>query len=470
MLTTLLVGCADSVTTVPNDVGLAAGTAETSFLVLGAGNVLPATLAADVAGLGGTITSTTPEIGLAVVNLTRSDARAALGTVKGVSDVAADVVLQWQDPNQKVEMVELSDAQVADAEAGMTPSATGYGDLETFRVLQWAPDAISAPAAWNAGYRGRGARVAILDGGIRHTHIDIAPGLDVAASRSFVPGQAYNVDVGTFWHGTHVAGIVGARGNNLGTVGIAPEATLIGVKVLHNGSGAFSWVVNGIVYAATPTAAGGAGADILNMSLGAGYLRQGKDAAQLSNLLSRAVMYARQQGALVITAAGNSSIDLDHSANLVFFPGQAAGAVNVSALGPMGWAVPGAVFDLDRPASYTNYGQSAITVAAPGGDFSLPGSDVCVKGRFAQRCWVLDMVMAPCRGNGASNGSYCWAAGTSMAAPAASGVAALIIGKYGKMPPAQLEAMLRASADDLGKPGNDDFYGRGRVNAARAVQ
>ena len=57
-----------------------------------------------------------------------------------------------------------------------------------------------------------------------------------------------------------------------------------------------------------------------------------------------------------------------------------------------------------------------------------------------------------------------------MASPAAAGVAALIVGKYGPLPPAQLEARLRASADDLGKPGNDDFYGAGRVNAGRAVQ
>jgi len=49
-------------------------------------------------------------------------------------------------------------------------------------------------------------------------------------------------------------------------------------------------------------------------------------------------------------------------------------------------------------------------------------------------------------------------------------VAALIVGKYGPLPPGQLEARLRASADDLGKPGNDDFYGAGRVNAGRAVQ
>ena len=62
-----------------------------------------------------------------------------------------------------------------------------------------------------------------------------------------------------------------------------------------------------------------------------------------------------------------------------------------------------------------------------------------------------------------------WSAGTSMSAPAAAGVAALIVGKYGNLGPAQLEARLQQSADDLGKPGRDDFYGQGRINAWRAV-
>jgi subtilisin family serine protease len=57
-----------------------------------------------------------------------------------------------------------------------------------------------------------------------------------------------------------------------------------------------------------------------------------------------------------------------------------------------------------------------------------------------------------------------------MAAPAAAGVAALIVGKFGRIGPARVEARLRSSADDLGKPGNDDAYGMGRVNAFRAIQ
>jgi len=82
---------------------------------------------------------------------------------------------------------------------------------------------------------------------------------------------------------------------------------------------------------------------------------------------------------------------------------------------------------------------------------------------------VFDLVFSTSNRVGTSN-RYAWAAGTSMAAPHATGVAAIIIGRNGgPMKPAAVEAALRASADDLGKPGNDDAYGAGRVNAGRAA-
>jgi subtilisin family serine protease len=247
------------------------------------------------------------------------------------------------------------------------------------------------------------------------------------------------------------------------------------VKVLHCGNGAFSWIMNGIYYAATPRDEGGAGADIINMSLGAQIDGRGAGIAHLLNALSRATSYARQRGVTVIAALGNNATNLDDPGNTVFVPAQSVGVIRVAATAPMGWAVTGFSGSLDRPASYTNFGQSAVTFAAPGGDSALPGSAVCSKPRFPtgvinQLCWVLDLVMAPCRGSGTSISTYCWASGTSMASPAVAGVAALIVGKYGRMSPAQLEARLRESADDLGKPGNDDHYGRGRVNAFRAIQ
>ncbi len=475
-----LAACADDPAT-PSRSGplfavAAAGEART-YVLLGSGNALPADLADAVAAAGGSVTATLDGIGVAVATSDAADFAERIGRVPGIQSVAEDVVLDFPQPRLAGE-VEIGEAGEPDV------GQAAVGAVETFRAVQWAPDAISAPAAWDAGFQGAGARVAILDGGLRDTHIDIAPNLDAAASRSFVPGQPFNFDQrrntagacvlnDTFWHGTHVAGIVAAPANNLGTVGIAPQATVIGVKVLHCGSGSFSWIIQGIYYAATPLAEGGAGAHIINMSLGAGIDGRSPGIAALLNALSRATSYANQRGVTVIAAAGNDGIDIDHTGNLVFVPAQSVGVISVSALAPMGWALGST--DLDRPASYTNFGQSAIAFGAPGGDFVLPGDAVCSKPRFPtgvvnQFCWVLDMVMAPCRGSGTSNGSYCWAAGTSMASPAVAGVAALVVGKNGPMHPAQLEALLRASADDLGKPGNDDFYGRGRVNALRAVQ
>jgi len=482
-----------------------------SYIIDFTGNTLPANLAAQVAKAGGVLTTSIEQIGVAVA--TSNDPKFAdrAVAIRGVFSVQPDPTVQWIQPERVVEA-----GEVDVAEAGTVEPAAIFGTGETFRRAQWVPDAMSAPDAWDLGARGAGARVAVLDGGIRSTHIDIAPNLDVARSRSFVPDTApgtfvpFNADfqrrrtppfpcdsVETFWHGTHVAGIIAAPGGpgnaNLGTVGIAPSATIIGVKVLHCGSGDFSWMLDAIVYAATPIAEGGAGADIINMSLGAGFEHQARDtagkairdtitgkvihtargAAQLARAIGKATSYAHQRGVTVIAALGNSKTNLDKTNDLMFLPAMAPHVIAVAATGPVGFAQ--GTTNFDRPASYTNFGQSAVSFAAGGGDFVLPGNAVCAlprnpAGSIVSFCWVFDLVMAPCRGSGASNGSYCWAAGTSMASPAVAGVAALIIGQHGRIGPAGVEARLRASADDLGKPGNDDFYGGGRVNALRAIQ
>ena len=438
------------------------------ILILPEAVAVSPTLKRDVAAAGGTLLDVKPELGLAYANSTAPDFQAKAAKIKGVQHAVRDLLVQWTDPNTRFESIE------AEASGGFDASAI-HGSTESFWNAQWNATAIHAPDAWDAGYRGRGARVAVIDGGFHNVHVDLDANIDVARSRSFVPGFAYNQDVGTFWHGTHVAGIVAAEVNGLGTAGIAPEATIIGLKALHNGSGSFEAVIDAIFYAANPIAQGGAGAHIINMSLGAILPKQGNEGTiQLLVALSRATSYARKQGLLVIAAAGNEGLDLDHIQNVVSVPAEAVGVVNVSALGPMGLYVAGNSTSVDRLASYSNFGQSSISLGAPGGDFALPGNAVCSvaripSGTLAQLCWAMDMVLSTSRGTGASISSYTWAAGTSMAAPAVAGVAALIVGKYGPMDPAQLEAKLRSSSDDLGKPGRDDAYGHGRVNAYRAV-
>ena len=444
--------------------------APSSFVIDFTGMSVPLTFAADVAAAGGTLTSSMTDIGVAVATSSDPAFRSKAAAIGGVRSVSPDRVVQWISPSERVG----DEAMEAAENFDLTEQGHAVGAHESFRGAQWNVDAISAPAAWNTGQQGLGARVAVIDGGIHATHLDLQANMDIARSRSFAPGT-FNSDVGTFWHGTHVAGIIAASANNIGTVGVAPRATIIGVKALHNGSGAFSWIINAIYYAATPMSRGGAGANIINMSLGAGFEKNLDGAAELKNALSKATTYAYQQGVTVIAAAGNSATDLDHTNNLIFVPAQSAHVIAVAATGPTGFALGATNFD--RPASYTNFGQSAITLAGPGGDFALAGNALCAiprrpagSGSLINRCWVFDMVLAPSRGVGTSIGTYSWAAGTSMASPAVAGVAALIVGKFGPMAPAQLVAKLRASADDLGKPGNDDFYGRGRVNALRAIQ
>jgi subtilisin family serine protease len=423
-----------------------------------------------VSQAGGSLVATVPEIGVAIATSSNTDFGKKAGAAGGIESVAEDQMVQWIDPNERIQ-----EAGEVEADVGQA----SHGSNETFYNAQWAPKAIHAPEAWDAGHLGNGVRVAVLDGGLNNTHIDLDGSVDVARSTSFVPGFAFNQEVGTFSHATHVAGIIAAQDDGVGTIGIAPAATIIGVKVLHNGTGSFGAVIQGIVYAARPISLGGAGANIINMSLGGGVVHQGVNAAKLAVALSKATTYAYQQGVTVIASAGNDETDIDHTSNLIFVPAQSTHVIAVAATGPLGFAVgyPNGAADFSRPASYTNFGQSAITFGAPGGDFALPGNALCSvpripSGSLVTACWVFDMVISPAGINSVNaNGSYSFAAGTSMAAPMVAGVAALIIEKNGgSMPPAQVEAALRHSADDLGKPGNDDFYGRGFVNALRAVQ
>jgi subtilisin family serine protease len=405
---------------------------------------------AAVQAAGGTILFSHGKSGIGVATSTAPD---FLGRVKAsglFSHAAADQMVQWQHPVKDYALEE---------------QAINPNDDPLFPI-QWAHTAVESPAAWAAGCTGAGARVAVLDGGIFSAHPDLAGAVDTACSASFVAGQPFNNDTGTFWHGTHVAGIVAARDNNVGVVGIAPEATIIGVKVLHSGTGSFGSVINGILYAADPAAFGAAGcarADIINMSLGAEFPKTG--AGSLVAALAKAVNFASSKGVLVISSTGNSGIDFGQAYNWTVVPGTSGSGIAVSATGPLGWAL-GAT-DFDRPASYSNYGEGLVGVAAPGGDAAYPGAENCTVAGLTRPCWVFDLYLSTSRGTTAAGG-YSWAAGTSMAAPTASGVAAIIVQKNPGISLGALKTKLYQSSVDAGPIGNDQFYGQGFVNAKNA--
>lgn len=443
---------------------VAAQSAAKSYILIANGNNLPSKLAESVTKAGGTITRTIPEVGLAVASSSDPSFASKASKISGIRSVNTNISLQWVKPSQQ-ESIEI--------ETGNPPFS---GDDDRFFDLQWGHDAVDAPEAWDAGYRGDGVRVAVLDTGFDTDHVDLAGNINFALSANFVPGESLTYALpNPFSHGTHTAGTIAALDNGIGTIGVAPEAELVLVKVLSDsGSGDFDWVIAGIVHAANVDA------DVISMSLGAAIKKSGacdpdcytaKEAAELLVALGRATTYAYQQGTTVIASAGNDADDGDHNANLVHVPSDSPHVISISATAPIGWATDPLNAFLDYPASYTNYGQSVIEFAAPGGDFVYPGNENCLVAGLVRPCWVFDLVFSTGSNSNPAVASYYWSAGTSMAAPHAAGVAALIIGKNGgSMHPAQVEAALRASADDLGKPGNDDFYGAGRVNAYNAVK
>ena len=424
----------------------------TDFMVITKSETLPPGLEKKL-GQYGQVVNSIPEIGVVVLRSGIPDVEKELGKLPEVRSVVPDLKTKWINPVKVVK----------------EENPPSIGDDEPFFFYQWGMDAINAPEAWNAGYKGGKAKVFVLDSGIDPEHIDLASNVNKALSTSFVPGEEYYVqNMNDFNHGTHVAGIVAAAHNGFGVIGVAPEAEIIAVKVLSeaDGSGAFSWINAGIVYAANY------GADVINMSLGARFNRNGFYYDEYDNLVKipavymqelilaqqRAVNYAWRKGVVIITSAGNGGSNADGNASIFIIPAELQNVVSVSATAPDYWfgdIVAGKDPNLDIPASYTDYGRSLINIAAPGGDFDY----------YPQPNWQFDLVLSTGPGN-----SFWFAAGTSMAAPHAAGVTALIISKYdGKLNPQAVVKKLQETADKPDGNGMSAFFGKGRVNAYRAV-
>lgn len=492
-LTMAIAGCGDGAsqlvapdrthegpTLTPESVSASMAEADHELVVLGSSNGLPDRFPDDVAAAGGEVVLWIPQIGAAVVRSSDPGFGATVRGMGGVAAVSPNIVVQMvPDRAAAPEVTDDVGAELAD------PPATDIADR--FFDLQWSMDALDwTDAVEISAVRGQGARVAILDSGIRSTHNEFAANLNTALSTSFVPGETFDSPAG--FHGTHVSGIVAAAQNGLGTIGVAPEVDLVSVKVLGglSGSGSFAGIAAGLAYAAD------IGADVVNMSLGSTLDRSGTvydrncnpvgrasatAVANVINLMTRAAQYAHQNGVTIIASAGNCGTDGDADRDRVHLPSDVPHVLTISATGPVGWALDPDT-NLDRLASYSNHGRSTIDFAAPGGDAALPGNAVCqiLTGPahlpVTHFCWVFDLVMSA---SSSSDFGYAWTAGTSMAAPAATGVAALIVSRNGgSMHPDQLHAAMRNAVnfDDGGVAGagRTAGFGMGHLSALEALK
>lgn len=441
------------------------------YLVLFKANKIPADFATQVQALGGTVTFAHAGAGFAAVSGLDAAGAASIGALNSVAEVHTDRVVALDEPVAAAE-VDAGDvaADVAESQANPT-TASRY-------VWQWNMRQIHANTAWAAGKLGSSSiTVAILDTGLDYDIPDLNGLVDLSRSTSFVASD--NALATTYFptrnkvtdfngHGTNVASQVSSKAAAL--AGVTSRTTLIGVKVLgRTGSGFLSGVLAGVLWAADH------GANVANMSLGGGFAKPSN--GDVVSAINRVFNYANRKGMLVVVAAANDQHDFDHDGNLMVTYCNSPHVVCVAATGPAT-----ATGDADASSYYTNFGRSAITVAAPGGNadaahgFTVSawpwGNDIaswvwsyCPKNRIAGLTAAGVPVLTACAAGNRLSGFI----GTSQASPHVAGLAALLMAEYGTGDLGAIKDRLTSTAVDLGQPGTDPYYGRGRIDVARAL-
>ncbi|HEX8775063.1 MAG TPA: S8 family serine peptidase [Pyrinomonadaceae bacterium] len=476
----------------------AQGTTKRYVIVYHQQSSIPKTADDRVARMGGQIVTRMSEIGAVVATSSNPNFAAELAqSDSSVSDISEDVEVKMIPNPDEMRLTAMGDGPVE------PPGSDTQTGPEPFYPFQW--DKKRMRASNQGSYPIQQGRpdvvVAVLDTGadiLPVPHQDIAPNLDFARSRSFIgavpPGGDPNPAA---WddkngHGSWCLSAVGAPINARGISGVAPRVRLVALKVLgDNGSGTYPAIAQALIYAGLNKF------DVASMSIG-GYLRradQGQHA--LIKLVQRAVNFARENGVTPIAALGNESVNVSDGSfmgDFIEMPAELDGVIGVSATG---------YFNLK--ASYSNYGMGKTDISAPGGDFAVQATSQTnpLGGGSVLGAWAQE-VFGP--------NAYAFASGTSMACPNAAGVCALIVSTFGDftvdnsrkshMSPQRVEAYLQQTANNQpcpdpdvvnfvtvfpvgtlpagspvgapnqrcqGEAGYNNFYGKGIVDALKAV-
>ncbi len=283
---------------------------------------------------------------------------------------------------------------------------------------------IKAPSAWEETKGSSETLIAIVDTGIQLLHPDLQAQA-ISGGRDFVNNDFDAEDDNG--HGTHVAGIAAAQTNNSeGIAGVAWNCKILPVKVLdEDGTGSYSWIIDGIRWAADN------GAHVINLSLGG---------TGDSDALRTAIDYAVSQGVVCVAAAGNEG-------EAVLYPAAHDGCIAVAATNYNDERV---TFENSSSFWESNYGPE-IDVGAPGERILS-----CVP------TWFF----------GTGSFPYAYGFGTSASTPHVAGLAALIMDLKPWLSVDQVMKIIRYTANDVNSstdPGKDEYLGYGRLNMENAL-
>ncbi|MFD0268449.1 S8 family serine peptidase [Streptomyces sp. NPDC127106] len=436
---------------------------------------------------GGTVVTAYEQIGVVVAHSQNPEFAT---TLRAQKSLFVSVGATRTAPLQAVQTTDEGATQKLSAADAAKAATAAQADQEPLEPNQWDLRTIKADQAHKINDGSPDVTVGVIDTGVDDTHPDLAPNFSRAQSANCVGGVA-DTSEGAWRpypdgsdHGTHVAGTIAAARNGVGISGVAPGVKVAGIKVSEPGTSLFytEAVVCGFMFAAEK------GIEVTNNSY---YVdpwlyncKSDSDQGALVEALTRATKYAERKGVLSVASAGNSNHDLaadsildDSSPNdttpgprtidpkvCLDLPTQLPGVVTVSATGDKGFK-----------SYYSSYGLGVVDVAAPGGDKWQVPATPDANGR------VLSTV---------PGGGWGYKQGTSMAAPHAAGVAALLKSAHPEASPAQLQRLMKAQATKADCPaqvydatgalvdattcsskwGQTGYYGYGVVDALKAVK